>query len=191
MWPRNLPEPRRGSPQTGRVDWEAALREHDRWLRSVVYSRVREPQAVDDVMQEVALAAVRESAPPADPLKVAPWLYRVAVRQALLHRRKCGRQRKLTDRYAERHPPAEADRKTPDPRAWLLAAERQQLVREALARLAPRDAELLLLKYTQDWSYQQIAAHLGVTDGAVEARLHRARQRLREQLAHADKGEVS
>ncbi len=35
-------------------------------------------------MQEVALAAVRQAAPLADAEKVAPWLYRLAVRQALL-----------------------------------------------------------------------------------------------------------
>ena len=35
------------------IDWQAALAQHDRWLRTVVLARVREPQAVDEVMQEV------------------------------------------------------------------------------------------------------------------------------------------
>ena len=39
------------------------------WLRTIVYARVGEPQAVDEVMQEVALAAVRQKAPIADPTK--------------------------------------------------------------------------------------------------------------------------
>ncbi len=52
------------------VNWQAALRDHDRWLRTVVYSRLREPEAVDEVMQEVALAAVRQAAPLADSTKV-------------------------------------------------------------------------------------------------------------------------
>lgn len=38
------------------MPWDAALQQHERWLRTVVYSRVGEAQAVDDVMQEVALA---------------------------------------------------------------------------------------------------------------------------------------
>ena len=45
------------------------------------------------------------------------------------------------------------------------------------------DGEILLLKYTEDWSYRQLAAHLGISESAVEARLHRARQRLRSELA--------
>src|SRR3954471_19623793 len=83
------------------IDWPAALAQHDRWLRTVAYARVRERQAVEEVMQEVAFAAVKQAAPLSDPTKVAPWLYRLVVVQALLYRRKCGRRRKLTDRYGQ------------------------------------------------------------------------------------------
>ena len=115
-----------------------------------------------------------------DPSKVAPWLYRLAVTQCLLYRRKRGRQRKLVQRFAEQQRPSERDRWTPEPLDWLLAEERRRLVRTALDRLAGRDAEILLLKYSQDWSYHEIAAHLGISHSAVEARLHRARRRLRD-----------
>src|SRR4051812_18516607 len=89
------------------IDWRAALADNDRWLRTIALARVGERQAVDEVMQEVSLAAVAERAPLLDPAKVAPWLYRLTVRQALLYRRRMGRQRKLNDRYAERVRPAE------------------------------------------------------------------------------------
>lgn len=173
------------------IDWQAALAEHDRWLRTIVLARVRELQAVDEVMQEVALAAVRQAAPLADRAKVAPWLYRLAVRQALLYRRKCGRRRRLADRYAEQV--EHGDRGPPtllDPLNWLVAEERRSLVRRALKQLAPRDAEILLLKYSENWSYHQIAARLGVSHSAVEARLHRARARMRQELAALDVIEV-
>jgi hypothetical protein len=45
------------------IDWQMALSQHDRWLRTIVLARLREPQAVDEVMQEVALAAVKQAAP--------------------------------------------------------------------------------------------------------------------------------
>jgi RNA polymerase sigma-70 factor (ECF subfamily) len=64
-----------------------------------------------------------------------------------------------------------------------LAEERRKLVRAALARLPGRDAEILMLKYTENWSYHQIASHLGIGHSAVEARLHRARARMRAELA--------
>jgi RNA polymerase sigma-70 factor (ECF subfamily) len=165
------------------IDWQAALAEHDRWLRTVVLSRLGEPQAVDEVMQEVSLAAVAQKAPLLDAGKVAPWLYRLAVTQALLYRRKRGRQKKLAERFAQRVRPSEEESRSPDPLGWLLAVEQRQLIRRAMDHLPPRDAEILLLKYTEDWSYHQLAEHLGVSHSAVEARLHRARARLREQLA--------
>ena len=167
---------------TDPIDWPAVLAKHDRWLRTVVFARLGEFQAVDEVMQEVSLAAVRQQAPIADPAKVGPWLYRLAVTQSLLYRRRMGRRRKLTAAYAERVRPTEADLRS-DPLQWLLADERRALVRRALGRLPSRDKEILLLKYTEDWSYRDLARHTGASESAIESRLHRARLRLREELA--------
>ena len=183
------PDPRR-QPADGRgvaaIDWPRVLAEHERWLRTVIFARVGEPQAVDEVMQEVAMAAVRQQAPINDAAKVGPWLYQLAVRQTMLYRRKQGRHRKLIDRYARRNQPSEADDRRPNPLDWLLTEERRGQVRAAMSRLARRDAEILMLKYTEDWSYRSLAEHLGVSESAVEARLHRARQRLRNELAALD-----
>ena len=167
----------------GQIDWQARLAENDRWLRTVVYSRVGSPQAVDEVMQEVALAAVRQKAPISDPSKVAPWLYRLSVVQSLLYRRKMGRRRKLTDRFTDEFRPTEEDRRAVDPLDWLLAEERRALVRQAMETLPSRDAEILLLKYTENWTYKQLVEKLGISHSAVESRLHRARGKLRDRLA--------
>ena len=171
--------------QLHQFDWESILQQHESWLRSIVYARLGEPQAVDDVMQEVALAAVRQSAPIHDPNKVSPWLYRLAIRQCLLYRRKRGRQRKLLEQFSERYQPTDLDQQNADPLSWLLADERRSQIREAMGRLHRRDAEILLLKYTEGWSYKQLAEHIGISHSAVEARLHRARGRLRNELTAA------
>ena len=105
-------------------------------------ARVGEPQAVDEVMQEVSLAAVRGQAPISDRSKITPWLYQLAVRQSLLYRRKVGRRRKLVGNYVDRFHPTEQDNRTTDPLDWLLAEERQRLVRQCVARLVPRDSEI-------------------------------------------------
>jgi RNA polymerase sigma factor (sigma-70 family) len=159
------------------------LARHGRWLRTILFARLGDSQAVEEVLQEVSLALVKGQSLPTDDAAVPPWLYRVAVRQSLLHRRKLGRRRKLHDRFAEALPPVDHDARSPDPLAWLLADERRRLIRTALRQLPRRDAELLLLKYTEDWNYQQIADHLGTTHHAVESRLHRARAKLRQELA--------
>lgn len=162
-----------------RVDWGAELAEHDRWVRTVVFARLGDRQAVDEVVQEVALAAVAQNAPLSDPARAGAWLYRLAVRQALLYLRRRGRRHRLVGRFAAGRPDSSGSQ---TPLDWLLSDERQRFVREALERLPRRDAEILLLKYTEDWSYRELALRLGVTEAAVEARLHRARQRLRVAL---------
>lgn len=163
-------------------------------MRTVVLARLRDPQAVDEVMQEISLALVRQQAKEQaerqpllqDPGKLGPYLYQVAIRQALLFRRKLGRANNLTGRYAELVRPTEADAKVPEPLDWLLQAERRTAIRAALRRLPRRDAEILLLKYTESWSYRQIAQHLGLSESAVEARLHRARARMRRELSKSE-----
>ncbi|MGA2798217.1 MAG: sigma-70 family RNA polymerase sigma factor, partial [Thermoguttaceae bacterium] len=87
---------------------------------------------------------------------------------------------------AQRNHPSERDNRQADPLNWLLSEERRQKIRLAIKRLVRRDAEILLLKYTEDWSYRDLAEHLGISESAVEARLHRARQRLRSELAVLD-----
>jgi RNA polymerase sigma-70 factor (ECF subfamily) len=172
------------------VDWAVTLAEHDRWLRTAVFARLGERQAVDEVMQEVALAALAQQAPLREPSRVGPWLYRLAVRLVLLYRRRRGRQRRLLDQYAQSRGHQCELSSTPDPLAYLIRDERGELIRTTLATLPRRDAEILLLKYTEDWSYRELAAHLGVSQNAVEARLYRARKRLREAIANTGTSEV-
>jgi RNA polymerase sigma-70 factor (ECF subfamily) len=167
----------------GAVDWEDELRGHQGWLRSVLAARLSGDE-VDEVLQETAMAVVAAKSRPQERTKFAPWLYRIAIRQALLYRRRVGRQRKLWQRVAEQLP---ADHgQASEPLGWLLAAERQQLVQAAIASLPRRDREVLMLKYRQDWSYGELSEHLGISVSSVEARLFRARQRLRKVLSETE-----
>ena len=172
-----MPEPE----LTGAVDWGTALATHQPWLRRVVAAHVGEPQAVDEVMQEIALAAVAQRSPLHNSGRAAVWLYRLAVRHVLLYRRKTGRARLLVDRYASRNAPSAVDGSN-SPLAWLLCDERKHLVQDALKRLPPRNADLLILKHADGLNAREIAERLGVAVATIETRLHRARGRLRAEL---------
>lgn len=175
-------QPNRDESALAKLDWSAELERHRSWLRAVIAARSQEAQAVDEVMQEVSIAVFKQKSPLRDASKVAPWLYQIAVRQSLMYRRKHGRRRNMQKRYAEQLEATPPTNKSPDPLSWLLATERRELIRKGIERLAPKEAEMLMLKYTQDWSYKQIANHLGLTESAVESRLHRARKNLRKEL---------
>lgn len=158
----------------GTIDWTAALEQHEAWLRRVLRGRIGNRHEVDDLMQEIALAVFRQSALPDDPGRVAPWLYRLAVRQAINFHRKAGRK-------SNARPKAdlEVTSQSAEPIDWLMQIEKSETIRTAIDQLPVRDREILMLKYTENWSYKELAAHLGIKTKTVEYRLTKARQRLR------------
>jgi len=150
----------RHNSDNGSVDVPAALESHRRWLRTVVSARVYDFHAVNDVMQEVALAAARNQSLSIDADGISAWLYRVAVWQSLLYRRRKGRDGRRVDGYHD-HRRQDDERATEgDPLRWLLAEEEMELVRKALCNLSRKDRELLLLKYTEDWTCRKLAERL-------------------------------
>jgi RNA polymerase sigma-70 factor (ECF subfamily) len=162
------------------INWSAALDQHARWLRTVLRSRVGDPHIVDDLFQEVSLAVWRQTSRPVEPGKVAPWLYRLAVRHSINHHRRNGRRRRLLEQLECN---ALAGQTRPaDSLEWLIQDEVAEAVRQALETLPPREREMLVLKYTENWSYADLARHLGVSTGTVEYRLIRAKRNLRRAL---------
>ncbi len=72
---------------------------------------------------------------------------------------------------------------TPGPAESAEAAELSARLREALAALSAKQAEVFCLFSLNGWSYQEIADHLHITLDAVGVLLHRARGKLRLKLA--------
>ena len=55
-------------------------------------------------------------------------------------------------------------------------------VEQALSTLAEGDRRVLSLRYAEDLTQGEVARRLGVAEGTVKVRLHRARRRLRRLL---------
>lgn len=163
------------------INWVEALESNRRWLATVIRSRLADHQAAEDVLQEVALAAIAQSSRPTDPSKVAPWLYRIALRKVINHHRSTGRRRRLMDRaVAGGHVSEEALSDAPG--EWLMKSERNESLARALNSLEPHDRQILLLKYSEGWGYQELSEHLGVSIKTVEYRLLKARKSLRARM---------
>jgi RNA polymerase sigma-70 factor (ECF subfamily) len=63
--------------------------------------------------------------------------------------------------------------------AQVIATVERADLHAALEVLNERDRELLELRYTEDLTQQAIARRLGIPEGTVKVRLHRARDKLR------------
>lgn len=167
------------SPKLAAIDWSAALAQHAPWIRKVVCSRVKRTSDIDDVVQEISAVVLRQETRPTHPDKVAPWLYGVATRQASNFLRREGRHERLLEDFSQRGTGPEVP---PNPRDWVMHCERRESVENAMTALASEDREILLLKYTEDLSYRELAQLLDTTVKAIEHRLLKARNALRAQL---------
>jgi RNA polymerase sigma-70 factor (ECF subfamily) len=143
------------------------FREYHGSLVRMLTRRTGDPERAEEIAQETFARAV--VAPPRNP---RPWLFAVALNLVREEARKSVRQeRRLTLYKAEQ--PASAER----PDEQLERDERVAAVRRALDTLTERDRDALLLK-AEGFSYEDIAATLGLARGAVGTTLSRARQRL-------------
>ncbi len=106
------------------------------------------------------------------------WLYTIARRLALNELGRAGRR--LQVNTGDAPPDAICDRPGP-----ALALQRQQqtaALLAALRQLPAPDRSVLALAYVHELSLADVARIEGCSEAAVKARLHRARQRLREAL---------
>ena len=165
------------------IDWPKQLNQHRRWLMSVLRSRINNPHVVEDLYQEVSLAVLRQNSRPTDPAKAAPWLYRLAVRHVINFHRRTGRQKRMRERLQQLALVQSSDGQ--DALEWLVKTEQQTRVNQALQQLRPQEREILILKYTENWTYQQLADHLGASTNTIEYRLIRAKKQLRKLLCQA------
>ena len=133
-----------------------------------------DPHEAEDVAQEVFIDFHRLHSASA---QYAPaWLHRAAAHAALNRLRGARRRQRREMAQATE----EMDR-TADPQKLLEVNEDRRQVRQALARLAPRPAAVLVLR-ASGLSYAEVAQALGVGIGQVGTLLRRAESALRKEV---------
>ena len=162
---------------------------HRGWLERLVAARTCRRDAVDDVLQEVAMAVARSTRPPASASEERPWLCAIAIRQCALFLRKSARRARLLSTAAERLQRDDGQQLQDDPIFWLVSREDAGLVAQALDSLPTDDRQLLTWKYIDGLTYPQLAARLGVARHVAEYRVVVAKKRLRGLLVDIGLGE--
>lgn len=162
------------------MDLSQVYREHYRSLVRFLYRRIGDLARAEDLAQEAFVRALEHR-----PSQPRAWLFTVAANLARDEGRRASvRKRHLTLIKSE----ASAAAPEPGPEVALERRERALRVRAALARLAERDREALLL-WEEGFSYDEIAAVLGLSRGSIGTTLARARRRLAEAFAEIESTE--
>jgi RNA polymerase sigma factor (sigma-70 family) len=153
--------------------FEAIVERYRRALMRYV-SRLLPPERAEDVVQQSFVKAYEAMHRDEAELNLRPWLYRIAHNGAL---------NALRDRSLAH---AELDQRIDGVERPDQAFERSVGLRElvvAVQALPERQRSAILLRELEGRSYEEIAAALGVTDGAVRQLLNRARNALRGAVA--------
>ncbi|TPW73664.1 sigma-70 family RNA polymerase sigma factor [Schumannella sp. 10F1B-5-1] len=145
--------------------------------------RVRPAEDAADLLGETLLVLWRRvDAIPRDDAEARMWMFGVARRVLLRHLRQAVRGGELVERLRD-----ELMTGRDAGAAESSATDRAELV-AALARLAPRDREIVMLVAWDGFSLAEVARHLRVPGGTVRSRYSRARASLRRTL-DADPGD--
>lgn len=164
-----------GDPEAIRALYNAYS---DRIWKILLYT-LGDPVQAQDVLQSVFFKFFRGLSGFRFQSSLFTWLYRIARNECLNHRRRktvpalpleeiLGGREEIDPR-----PSAGA----PDER-W----ERDQILKEAVRRLPSKMRDVIVLKYVEELSYEEIGRALGCASGTVASRLNRALAELGERL---------
>jgi len=141
-------------------------------LRYFLRKLLASADAAEDALQDVWLDVFRHLPRLADPQALAAWLYRIARDRAFGRLRKSGRFEQLIDDGAVVDAADDGE----------FSPEDASRIHAALDELPPEHREVLVLRFLEEMSYEEIARVAGCQLGTVRSRIHYAKRALRKAL---------
>lgn len=159
-----------------RAAFDSLFEKYQDYVYNIVNGIVGKSEEAHDVTQEVFVQVYKALPTFRRGSRFATWLYRIAVNRAVDAARASKAWRWL--------PLMETLRATPDPAdspARSLDRKVEQSAVQKVLQLVPlQHRDVLVLRYYQDLSIEEIAEVLGCSLAAAKVRLHRARQHFKE-----------
>ena len=132
-----------------------------------------------DVSQEAYLRAYRAIDRFRGDAQFSTWMYRITANCAATY---LGRRSRHRHDVLDDTVPVADPRTDHDPQLRADASDLRNRLARALDDLPPRLRSVVVLRDIYDLPHESIAAELGISESAAKVRLHRARNKLREQV---------
>lgn len=155
--------------------FEQIMQEYGTRVLRLVTFLVKDRSLAEDLTQDVFVKVYRNLPRFRHESSIHTWLYRIAVNECKSYMRTWAFRNILPRSWIK------SDAEVSTERLVLEQAERDQLVQEVLA-LQPSYRQAIALHYYADLSISEMAVVLGVSEGTVRTRLHRARQQLKKRM---------
>lgn len=139
-------------------------------------------QEAEDITQETFFKAIKQLHNLKDKDKVKTWILSIARNTAVdLHRR-----HKIKRLLTEKLSMQPVLREVPKPLEIVVKNEQWQTVQEALMKLKSHDRTIIICRMLKDYTIQETAAILGISEVKVRVDFHRAMARLRKKVGRDD-----
>lgn len=161
--------------------WEEIVRLHWRKVFNIAYKFVGRHDLAEDLTQDVFLKLYKSLDTFDRRANFQTWLVSVSRNLCIDHYRSIRKEREAIARDVD---PAELAPVAPGRSAYaaLEHQDRVDLLRVAMARLAPTLRSAVMLRDIQEFTYQEIADRLGLPEGTVKSRINRGRTELARQI---------
>jgi len=168
--------------------FEALIARHRQRILAVALRRARVRQDAEDIMQQTFQKAFLHLHQFEGRSSFSTWLTRVAINEAQMLHRKSGNTREVSiddlNENAETVTPLEIPDSAPDPEAAYSKREWRRMLSFALNELPRRTRRAIQLRDLDERSTEETARIMGMSVGAVKARIFQGRKRLRKRLEH-------
>ena len=166
----------------GREDsFEELVRRYQRPIVGYVFRMLGDYDAALDVTQEVFIKVYNSLHRYSSDYKFSTWLYRIAHNATIDHiRRNANNAQSLETESKDGAYQLQIESRDPSPEKVRERKEWRVEIDTVVKRLPPAYRELILLRHSQDLSYDEIADVTGLPLGTVKNRLFRAREMMRE-----------
>jgi RNA polymerase sigma-70 factor, ECF subfamily len=164
------------------------VRPYERAIYFAAVGVVGNPADAEEVAQEAVLKAFNALSGFRSEAKFSTWLIQITINEARMRLRK--ERRHLYESIDDQPEEEEGPYRPRDFADWrdipseeLQRKELRNALQKAMAALAPKYREVLVLRDVQHVSIQETATILGITEASVKTRLLRARLQMRDALA--------
>ena len=163
--------------------FEELVRRYQRPISAYVYRMVGNYESALDLTQEIFIKVYNSLRRYRSEFKFSTWIYKIAHNSAVDHlRRNSGRERSLCQGLENDQYELPIESGTLSPEQESERRERRLEIESVVHSLPLAYRELIVLRHTQDLTYEEIVEVTGLPLGTVKNRLFRAREMMRQQF---------
>jgi len=163
--------------------FEELVRRYQRPISAYVYRMVGDYDCALDLTQEIFIKIYASLSRYRPEFKFSTWIYKIAHNAAIDHlRRNAGRERSINNGTESERQQLTIESKGLSPEQQSEREERRIEIESVIRLLPTAYRELIVLRHSQDLTYDEIVEVTGLPLGTVKNRLFRAREMMRQQF---------